>query len=569
MSSVTKGGLIVKTITRYYLIRAIAAVFISALLFIATILLFSAGTGNSPADVLHAVTKNTTEMLATIIYASFCAYLGCFIAWDMLPYIRTIRKKRTPYAGYDREDTPDEILAKRRMPQEDERLTKDSDDYLPLLGYWGRSQIFLSAKERLENIVILGQDYMRKLTGFVLPVIFSIIENNKSLIIIDDENGSIFKHVYAALLRSCYRVFVIDADDLSRSGGYNVLASAYDSDSLHNLASVIATGTRYEGRFFDNIATLLEFVFFKVRQIESDATLEDAYEYLQQNAIIADDLLDTSWEDKSYRAKEVTENFLYRDKWEKVYSFALSALAPYANDPSLSMGLRVQDMFAGLKDMKLDKTCIIARPPRSKCATAPIFKHIVYEILSFADSACIEKGKDIWSRKINSYKETLTVVIYYSPILEYHCLWHLISTGTIKNIQYCINLVRIRRNEASRFLGTGIFDCTVLTGTPDEATAEFLSEKSGQIYGAGISRNVFTKEELLAVGKEDLYVIHSGRGAILKKSYYKHFGLSECTILDTKTGKSGPLEMDDFDINKAGDYEAVFTKASEVKGVQA
>lgn len=456
-----------------------------------------------------------------------------------------------------------------RFAEDMERHDHDPERVLSLPGQNGLSCIIgkngngvygYSFKD-LDNIGIVGDDKMRKLSGFSLVNILNAIDEHLDLVLYDDSEGNGFKTAYPAMKAEGYEISVLDLKDPSKSGGCNILGSAVNENRRSVLAQIMCKGAGLTGSLSRCTEHLLSYAFSKASDREG-ASLEDAFAILLDLALTAEEVGKHTWHEASRWHADDSKMIAGLEKdWNKYLKVATDVLRPYAEETGFSKGKTTKEMLPEIEKPEHKCFGVIIRPAEKSSKISPINDFILWNMDKDIEGTISSRYYAARGRKkIWRLPELLQIHIMDADAFsgKVYLLESLFSTSCSGNIQYIVNC-RTLSAEINKQTARArrSFRRYVVTGTPDPETAEYLSSIAGDSPSEEIRPRV-TPEELMEIEKEDIFLIEAYTGVFkLEKTYYKDNELASYRILDTESGTASTLSLDDYDYTKESSYEAV------------
>ena len=441
-----------------------------------------------------------------------------------------------------------------------------------ILGRYDGDLMALPSYCESKSIITFGTDAMRLVSGVYAPYIQQAAGLKRDLVITDDRKGTLFRLLYPYLRLLGYRVKVLDLcmDDEKRNIG--ILASVSDFREADSLAGQMTAEAGLLGTTEVCVRAFLASCFMLVKQMRRDASLKDALEYLKtgeapDSTAEFNEQLIRFWA----RPKERELDHI-RDNWKMLKEMSIRVLAPYAEAACLNSET-VMDSFFSEKSTDTDGERIpeaVFFRPASKGSGISGVNSFVFR--SICGQAC---GKD--------HPYGLSVFCIDPHVLQTPHLGEFIADTADHGVCYTLHA-----GSVSNLKDSSLINCAqilALTGTPDEATAEFLTERAGRfsLLGADISgrsnaipvaAGYTSREELKTISKDEIYLIGSpdvpawthyppdvigdAPGLFkLTKLYYKDHAHGTDAVLDMDTGKAVRLTLDDFDSAREDRYEVV------------
>ncbi len=457
----------------------------------------------------------------------------------------------------------------QRVAEDMERYDHDPERVLSLLSPNGLSCIIgkngkgiygYSFKD-IDNIGIVGDDKMRKLSGFTLVNILNAVDEGLDIVLYDDSEGNGFKTAYPAMKAEGYEISVLDLKNPSKSGGCNILGSTVNENRRSVLAQVMCKGAGLTGALSRYTEHLLSYAFSKASDREG-ASLEDAYAILLDPALTSEKVGKHTWHEASKWHADDSKMIAELEKdWSKYLKVATDVLRPYAEETGLSKGKTTKEMLPEIGVPEHKSFGLIIRPAEKKSRISPISDYLLWNTYKDIEETIRNRYYAARGRKkLWRLPELLQIHILDADAFRgnIYPIESLLSTSRSANIQYIVNcrtLSAETNDQTSRARRS--FGRYVVTGTPDTETAEYLSSLAGYCMTEELRPRI-TAEELMEIEKGDIFLIDRNTGAFkLEKAYYRNNELASCRILNTESGIAGTLSLDDYDYTKESSYEAV------------
>lgn len=433
------------------------------------------------------------------------------------------------------------------------------------------SQIFgkfegktVAATKGNEGIVgVYGPDAFRKFTGVFLPAIFRAFDMKHNTLIIDTQDGTMFPDIYPSIKGAEGDSVILDMDNLSNSDGINILQSARTDFYRKILAELIVD--RFD---FDipiqkiYVKRILSYSFEAALKEHNDATLADA-------EIEVLNITPSKFCDFFNLDKEEFNNKKNSGNWDKALEVAKDAIAPYAAEPGLNRGTTIAGFLEGIYESRTGKKHFYMKPAKTRPAMIPIEKYILFDYLRTAENILYERNG---GKVQEGYKCPISAFIaYWDPFIMLPSLDAFLGLGRLHSIFYMINFKSSKRPDIPPWIryDDAYLDYThhyLLTGTPDDETAIYLSEKAGLMRVGDALRLRVSPEDLKNVQREKVFLItnswtRGGRVYDLEKCYFKESVRSGYRIVSDGEGEALKLKIDDYDHEKASSYKVIEQKS--------